>query len=305
MADSSIKTKRIWGSDRYITCSEVVKTGWESSDYAVIVNGENFPDALSASSLAKKFNAPILLTQSNTIDQNALAQLQRLKVKNVFIVGGDFVVSKNIEEHIRSLGVNITRCSGLDRNETSAAVAEQIGTNNGIIAAVDSDFTDALSAAPIAGKLNMPIILVPKDKMPDSVKNFISNKYIPKTYVLGDKNIISDKVANEFPNVQRITGRDSYERNINIINTFSDKLDFSSAFLVYSGGFADALSVSALAALKGNPVILVGDQLASVTQNFMKSKHFTNLTILGGKNLITDTILNELTGTNQDNNYNT
>lgn len=294
MADSPIQIQRIWGSDRYITCSYIAETGWESSNYAVIVNGENFPDALSAASLAKKFNAPILLTQSNMLSQNALIELERLKVKNVFIVGGESAISEGIEEYIRNLGITTTRYSGIDRNETSVKVAEQIGNNNGIIIAADSDFQDALSAAPIAANLGMPIILVSKDKIPDSVKNFISDRYIPKTYILGDKDIISDDVADEFPNVQRITGKDSYERNINIINAFSDKLDLSSVFLAYSGEFADALSASALAAIDSNPVILVGNQPASITQNFIKAKHITNLNVLGSKSLITDTILYEL-----------
>ncbi|MTK11015.1 MAG: leucine-rich repeat protein, partial [Clostridiaceae bacterium] len=300
-AASSTETKRLWGTDRYATCSEVVNEGWATSDYAVIVNGENFPDALSASTLAKKYNAPILLTQSNTLDANSLAQLKRLNVKNVFIVGGEFVVNKSVEKYIKSLGIQTTRYSGQDRNETSVKVAEEIGTDNGIIIAIDNDYTDALSAAPIAGKLNMPIILVPKDKVPSSVENFISGKNIPKTYVLGDVNIISDAVASKFPNVQRITGEDKYERNINIINTFADKLDLSSACLAYSEKFADALSGSALAALKGNPVILIGDTPTTSTSDFIKLKHFSKLNVLGGVAGIKDSTLADLTGSTTNN----
>lgn len=61
-----------------------------TSDYAILVNGENFPDALSASVLAKKYNAPILLTGSSSLDDTASNQLTRLKVKKVFIVGGKY-----------------------------------------------------------------------------------------------------------------------------------------------------------------------------------------------------------------------
>lgn len=300
-AASSIEVKRLWGMDRYATCSEIVKEGWASSDYAVIVNGENFPDALSASTLAKNYNAPILLTQSNTLDKNALNHLKRLKVKNVFIVGGDFVVNKSVENYIKNnLGIQTKRYSGIDRNETSVKVAEQIGIDNGIIIAIDSEFADALSIAPIAGKLNIPIILVPKDKVPSSVKNFILGKTIPKTYVLGDTDIISDTVASKFPNVQRITGKDKYERNINIIKTFADKLELNSACLAYSEKFADALSGSALAALNGNPVILVGDNPAQVTSDFIKSNHFSKLDVLGGVAGIKDATLTNLTSSQND-----
>lgn len=303
-AASSIETKRLWGIDRYETCSEVAKEGWTTSDYAVIVNGENFPDALSASTLAKKYNAPILLTQSNTLDANSLAQLKRLNVKNVFIVGGEFVVNKSVEKYIKSLGIQTTRYSGQDRNETSVKVAEEIGTDFGIIITTDSDFTDALSVAPMAGYYKIPIILVPKDKVPDSVKKFILGKTIPKTYVLGGTDIISDAVASKFPNVQRITGEDKYTRNINIINTFPNQLNFTDAYLAYSEKFADALSGSALAALSGNPVILVGDKPTPATENFIKSRHFSKFSVLGGEAGISQSTLNSLTysATNGNNN---
>ncbi|WPC43921.1 cell wall-binding repeat-containing protein [Clostridium sp. JS66] len=302
-ATSSIEIKRLWGVDRYATCSEIVKEGWASSDYAVIVNGENFPDALSASALAKKYNAPILLTQSNSLDKNALNHLKRLKVKSVFIVGGNSVINKSIENYIKNnLGIQTKRYNGIDRNETSTKVAEQIGTDNGIIIALDSEFADALSAAPIAGKLNIPIILVPKDYIPSSVKNFISDKNIPKTYVLGDTDIISDNVASQFPNTQRIIGKDKYERNINIIKTFEDKLDLNSGCLAYSGAFADALSGSAFAALSGNPVILVGDTPTQVTSDFIKSNHFNKLNVLGGVAGIKDETLTNLTSSQNDDN---
>lgn len=282
-AESLIESKRLWGNDRYETCAEVVNDQWTSSDYAVIVNGENFPDALSASALAKKYNAPILLTQSNKLDTNTLNELKRLKVKNVFIVGGDFVVNKSVEQAIKSLGIQTTRYSGQDRNETSVKVAEQIGTDNGIIVSIDDDFIFALSASPMAGKLNMPIILVPKDRIPTSVKNFISSKSIPKTYVLGGSSVISDEVISNFPSVERIVGTNTYENNIKIIEAFADKLDLNSAYLAYSEKFADALSGSAPAALNGNPIILVGDKPSDETLNFIRSQHFSKFKVLGGE----------------------
>lgn len=278
----SIETKRLWGADRYSTCSQIVNEGWQNSDYVVIVNGSNFPDALSASTLAKKYNAPILLTESEKLDDNDSAQINRLKVKKAFIVGGMGVVGPNVEKQLDKMGVKVERFYGLDRNETSVAVAEQIGISNGIILTTDSNYTDALSVAPVAAKLQIPIILVPKDELPSSVSNFIKGKRIPKTYVLGGQDLISDNIASKFNNIKRINGKDNYERNINIINTFSDKFDFSSVCLAYAKDFADALSGSAFAALKGNPVVLVGDTPATITKKFTSGKNFSKVYVLGG-----------------------
>lgn len=300
---ASAQIKRLGGNDRYQTCSQIVNEGWKTSECAVIVNGENYPDALSASVLAKKYNAPILLTQGDSLDSNAQYQIKRLGVKKVFIVGGTFVVKPSIENELNKLGVTTTeRFSGADRNETSIAVAKQIGTDNGIILTTDSDFTDALSIAPIAAKLQMPIILMPRDSMPSSVSNFISGRNISKTYVLNGQDLItgqdliSDSVISKFPNVQEITGSDKYERNINIIDTFADKIDFSNICFAYSEKFPDALSGSAFAALKGNPIILRGDTSSNYTKIFLKNKGISinNLYIFGGNAGVKDDLVKNI-----------
>lgn len=294
---ATASNKRLWGNDRYQTCSSIVQEGWtKTSDYAVIVNGENFPDALSAATLAKRYNAPILLTQSNTLDTNTYEQLKRLQVRNVYIVGGDFVVKPSVEKSINDLGIKTIRYKGQDRTETSVEVAKQIGTDNGIILTTDSDFTDALSVAPIAAKLQIPIILIPKDSIPDSVKKFISGRNISKTYILGGTSLISDSVASKFPSVQRIDGNDKYERNINIINAFSDKFNIDNIYFAYSEKFADALSGSAIASIDGNPIILMGDSASSKTISFIQNKLdlIKHIYILGGNAGIKDSEVNKL-----------
>ncbi|MCH5138823.1 cell wall-binding repeat-containing protein, partial [Clostridiaceae bacterium UIB06] len=54
--------KRFGGSDRYGTSLDVCKNNWDKSEYAILVSGEGFADALCAAPLAKKFDAPIILT---------------------------------------------------------------------------------------------------------------------------------------------------------------------------------------------------------------------------------------------------
>lgn len=291
------QTKRLWGNNRYETGASIVKDGWQTNSYyAVIVNGENFPDALSAAPLAQKFNAPILLTEDNNLNSNTAEQLKRLNVKNVIIVGGQGVVSTNVEKAINDLGIQTTRYKGEDRGETSVKVASQIGARNGIIVAIDDDYTDALSAAPIAASLQMPIILVSKNTVTSSLRNFILMNNIPKTYILGDTSIISDTVANMFPNVQRITGSDKYERNINVIKAFENNMNFSNVCVAYSEQFADALSGSVFAAANRNPIILIGDEVESCTDNFVKNKlsSIKNITVLGGSAGIKDNLVSKL-----------
>lgn len=299
---ASTEVKRLWGNDRYKTCSEIVNEGWQNSDYAVIVNGENFPDTLSASVLAKKYNAPILLTRKDKLDDAAYYQINRLNPQKVFIVGGSGVVNQAIEDKLHAMKIGTERYYGSDRTATSIAVAKQIGTSNGIILTTDSDYTDALSASPIAAKFQMPIILMPKNSIPSSVSDFIKDKNISKTYILGGQDIISDEVAFKFPNVQRINGDNKYERNINIINAFSDKFNFENSCLAYSEDFADALSASAFASLNGNPIILTGDNLLPATKEFIVNKNFSKMYVIGGTAGIKESTLSAMKAdyTNED-----
>lgn len=279
------EVKRIWGTDRYETCSKIVQEGWKStSEYAVIVNGENFPDALSSSVLAKKYNAPILLAKGSILGDKTYNELKRLKVQHVFIVGGTSVITPSVENTMKSMGITTERLSGQDRNGTSAAVAEKIGIDNGVILTTDNDFTDALSIAPIAARYQMPIILMPKDGIPSSVEKFMAGKDISKTYIIGGVDVISEDTALKFPNIERIDGKDKYERNINIIKAFGDKVNFSNVCMAYSEQFADALSGSAFAAQGANPIILMGDKNSEYTKYFLTTKEseIKNITVFGG-----------------------
>src|SRR5690606_27421362 len=66
------KFDRIHGDDRYETSIEVSKAGWGkgSTSHVIIAIGTNYPDALAGAPLAKKLNAPILLTKKDSVPSN-------------------------------------------------------------------------------------------------------------------------------------------------------------------------------------------------------------------------------------------
>ena len=87
---------RLVGQDRYQTCNKIVDTGWTQSNYAILVNSNMFSDAITSSPLAKKSNAPILLTEGNNLTTSTKEQLQKLDVKTVYIIGGTGVLSDSV-----------------------------------------------------------------------------------------------------------------------------------------------------------------------------------------------------------------
>jgi Putative cell wall-binding domain len=249
-------TKRLAGADRYITSLKVAQDGWNSSYYAILACGEDYPDALSSVPLAKKYDAPILLTHRTYIDSSVLEELKSLNVGKVFVIGGTGSVNDRILSQLNSLGMQTERIGGADRYETSVKIAEKFGKVDTLTVATGQDYADAISIGSVAAAMGVPVILVPKNIMPDSVKNYVKNLDRLKTddgsstttttstfkgykvFVVGDSSIISDNVTREFENigndtssisgenpvkVERITGDNKYTRNINIMARFLEK----------------------------------------------------------------------------------
>ena len=224
-------TKRLAGHDLYDTSVAIAQNGWTQSEYAVLAYGENYPDALSAAPLAKKYDAPILLTSGNKLTSVTKQMLEDLQVKKVFIDGGTAVVPASIETELQTMKITWTRVSGIDKYETSLKIAQQISAPLELIVTTGDDFPDALSISPIAGVKQIPILLVPKDFIPDATKKYIASLKVNKTYVLGDSSIISDSVCNQLTYPQRIVGANKYERNIAINKEFNSSFNFVPWFL--------------------------------------------------------------------------
>lgn len=291
-------TVRLAGTDRYKTSIEISKSGWKdgSSQGAVLATGENYPDALSAASLAQKINAPILLTNRDQLNSDTEAEIKRLGVKTIYMIGGTGVISPAVESKIKSMKIDVIRLAGKDRYETSVKIAEQLDAPNQLAVTTGDDFSDALSIAPFAAMNNMPIILVPKGYVPDCVKQYVSSVKIDKTYIVGGTDIISDEVSKSFSNPYRITGSDKYQRNIQIIKTFSNNIQWEAMYIATGNNFPDALSGSAVAAKESSPIVLVGNEPTAETKSFISENklYLCKYKVLGGEGAVSTTTLNLL-----------
>lgn len=296
-ANALVKSERISGSDRYKTAVEISKSGWaDGAEIAILATGENFPDALSAAPLAKKHNAPILLTEKDSLNADTEAELKRLNVKQVYIIGGSGVVSQDVENKLKSMSISVIRLSGADRYETSVKIAENLGSSSYLVIATGDDFSDALSVAPFAAANGMPIILVPKDYVPDSIKNYISGKSIIKTYVLGDTDIINEDVARQFANPFRISGSDKYQRNISIIDSFKNDIYWNTVYVATGKDFPDALAGAAAASKEKSPIVLVGDALSTEAQKLIGDNlsNISTFKVLGGEGAVPSSTVNSI-----------
>lgn len=282
------KSRRLKGNNRYETAVAISKEGWpEGSGYVILATGDDYPDALSAAPLAKKYNAPILLTGKNSLDSNTASAIRNLKAQNVIIIGGTGVISQPVEDQLRNMmGLKVERIAGSDRYETAIKVAMKLGSSKNIAVVTGNDFSDALSIAPIASKKAMPIILVAGSNIPEVVKDYIKGKNFDRVYIIGSYNDISSNMDNAFPNAVRIAGTDKYERNVNVLKTFEDEIDFDTVYVATGEDYPDALSASVLAAQKSNAVILTENWVPWAVRDFMKSRVISNIVLLGGTGVL-------------------
>ena len=187
---------------------------------------------------------------------------------------------------------NIKRLSGLDRIETSIAIAkEQFADKepDAVVLTTANGFPDALSGEGLAYKYNASMLLV--NKSVDESKNVLD--YITSTlskdkniYILGGAGVvgtdISDYLISQGYKVIRIAGNDRYETNQQIFDNLNVATGISMV-LASGNGFADALSISSIAALKGYPVILSEkDNLSTNVIKDITSIQPTNVYIIGG-----------------------
>lgn len=289
-AQSLITGERISGNDRYQTSISISKSGWDNgADTIVLATGEDFPDALSAAPLAHKYGAPILLTNPNYLEDSLILEVKRLNAKRAYIVGGNGVISRNVENELGNMGIQCVRLSGNDRYETSIAVARELGATNTTVIATGENFPDALSIAPLAASMGIPILLTYQDKLPPGLLDYMDENNIMNTYIIGGEGVVSDSVASKLKGVQRINGKDRFATNLAVLNKFMGQFNFNKLYLATGNDFPDALSGSALASLAGSPVVLTDKGDLAEVKAFMTSNtdKLKQVFFLGGDGVVT------------------
>ncbi|WP_139902156.1 cell wall-binding repeat-containing protein [Clostridium thermarum] len=283
---------RLGGANRYETAVKISQAGWKTAESAVLARGDVFADALCAIPFAKQLNAPILLTIPKSLDNSVKSELQRLKVKKVYIIGGTGAVSTEVENILNVMGISVERIGGADRYSTSLKIANRLTKKSQVFLCSGTSFADAFSISSYVALSGSPILFAGIDKLPDEAAKFIKDNN-SKVYVIGGTGVVSDSVVKGITGLERVSGADRYETNLAILNKFAGDLDFSKVYYATGKVFADALSGSVLAALTGAPVVLVDNVIPEATREYLKSKDsiIREKYILGGESVIPTEII--------------
>jgi putative cell wall-binding protein len=205
-----IKSNRIEGTDRYETARLVYLAGvgsWMPTNGIFIATGMKAADALSASAIAYSKKMPIFLAGADgSLDNTSLA-IAKTATK-VYILGGTSVISSATETTLKAAVTGtdaVKRLAGDTRYDTSAAIAKEFATAQLLnkvtyASGLDSHFPDALVGGMLAGKNNVPLLLVDGTSGAgfDYTKNTVSLKTssCKDIYFLGGiKSVTAETVA--------------------------------------------------------------------------------------------------------------
>lgn len=293
---------RLSGENRIDTMAAISNAGFDSSNTVIVAYSNNFPDALSATSLAGYYKCPILLTGSGDLEQKTASEIERLGASNVIIVGGEAGVSSKAETQIKNIdGVaQVNRISGENRFKTSEAIydagnalgAWDSSQTKTAIVASGTGFADALSMSSYAYAESSPIFLTGSDGnlTKESFKAIFKGNF-DRVIIAGGEGVVSEMTEDILQaffgddNAARLAGENRYETSSKIVSWCIEQgMSYDGLAIAYGGNFPDALSGGALCGSQNSVVMLVSTDNYSDAQSAI-SKNKTTIkkaNILGG-----------------------
>ncbi|WP_432574345.1 cell wall-binding repeat-containing protein [Kineococcus sp. SYSU DK005] len=259
--------QRISGPDRFATAvaaSKLLSPVDGSATDVVVVNGYATVDGLTASYLAGLRSAPVLYTDTRAVPAVTTAEIDRLGVEHVWIVGGTDRVPAAQQQAWEAAGLEVTRLAGADRYETAALVA-QVDDEHApeqVFIASGTATADALAAGPVAWARNHPILLTAADSVPAPTAAALRELGTANRVVLGSPASVSESTYTALGGTQRIGGADRQATAAAIAQDAIATENFDPQSVALTGGTdataADALAAAPVAGSQGVPLLFTG-----------------------------------------------
>lgn len=312
-SQKSAKTERIDAQNRFETAKKIKEKEFKNAETAVIVNSNEFSDSISATNISNG-KSPILYTDSNKLDNLTKEALNG--IKKVYITGGEKTISSKVVKELNGLGIEVIRIKGKDRydvNAKSATTSHPVSNKKqNVVIASGENFADSISSTSLAKKKNAPVLLVKKNEVPKSIKEYLNSfrkkGLLGDITIVGGENSVSKIVENELSKlakVTRIAGDDRYQTSVKVAKHVGVN---SERTIVASGEkFVDVLAASPVAQKYNAPIVLVkkmdvprnedyktNEQKSnSVESFFIQNKSNIMYTmVFGGKNTIDNFVVN-------------
>ncbi len=301
---------RLAGQDRYETAKVIAEYSYSDKvDNVILATGNSFADAISASVFAHKIKAPILLINSTVSTSGAALDFIPKHMDTngkVYIIGGTSVQVQDFTTTFHQMGYeNIEQLSGKDIYQTNAIVTQKCNVEIGtpVVLASGEDFPDALGISSIAASKGWPILLVQKNSIPESIKDYLANLKPSEIFIVGGSSVIQTSIETELSSlvlnttIHRIAGETRFDTSAHVLQTFAPNPH--TLYLATGDTFPDALAGSVLASKTGDPLVLIDSSkqtLPPAIAVYLKSLVGSGvaITALGGTSVISDQLVSNV-----------
>lgn len=291
---ATVSADRLSGRSRYETAVAISKNQFSSSIYVVLANGQAPNDILVASSLAGNLNAPILITDRNSLNASTKAEIQRLNSSNIIVIGGNSKISSAVTNSLKSMGKNVEVINGSSDADMSVKVANkamEFKSANTVILSSEKSLPDSLSASALAAKNGYPIIYTGKNAISGVAKGFIKNGKISNVIIVGGDQTISNGVLNSVKSmgksVSRVYGRSRYDTSLAIAKNYFN--NSSTVGLATGAEFVDSLTSGPVSGLNNQAILLVSNNtLSSGIKDYIKSTGAKSVYLYGGTSWLSE-----------------
>ncbi|WP_096635287.1 cell wall-binding repeat-containing protein [Clostridium cochlearium] len=261
---NSYSNKEIEARDVEYDIANAIKGKRDKFTTIILASDKYYADSLSATPLAGRLSAPLLYISDDEDKTTKTLDYIKDNLKKdgkIIIIGGNGVISEDIEDRLRNMDVNnIERIYGEDRYKTNEAILNkmEIDYNTTPFIVSGDDFADASTAAPQAIREGGVIILSKKDKIEDSLLDII--KVCEKdANIIGGKGVIDEAVEKQLNKIvytKRFEGQTRYETAIAVAEN-----NRNNQFIITTGKtFQEPIVASILAGLDGSNLLYMDDE---------------------------------------------
>ncbi|MGB4593367.1 MAG: cell wall-binding repeat-containing protein [Coriobacteriia bacterium] len=308
------ESRRLSGADRYATAVQVSQSTFgEGSNTVVIASGEGFADAVSASSLAGAYDAPLLLVRRTTLPSTVAAEIDRLGATQAFIVGGEAAISAAVASAIDARPAMETpvRVSGSDRYATSAEVTRRVISrlgaewDGGVFVARGDAFPDALAVGPLAWQSRRPVVLTQPQTLPAATSVLLAEIDPVSAVIVGGTVAVNAPVATVIDGlvgtVERVEGATRFATAANVAAYGVEEGIVRADYIGVATGttFPDALTGGVACGAEGGVLLLTwpGSLAAEVhtfIDDYCDQPTMDACRVFGGAKAVSDPVMGEL-----------
>lgn len=194
------------------------------------------------------------------------------------------------------------RLAGSNRYQTAARVSQAVWgpETRTVILASGEDFADSLVAGPLAVSLDAPVLITPAHRLDGAISSELARLSPDSIIIVGGPRAVTETVAVAAAaaagipakSVERIGGENRYEVSAKVAERVNPQ---ATSVVVASGvSWPDALSISASAASRREPIILTHPSGLSEPARRFLGQPGRSITVVGGEAVVPGEVLGEL-----------